>query len=372
MAGITDWWNNGPGSFFTDGARNAANFAGSLGNWLMSRQDYPIGKGPGDQMFGAPRSNGVRRASGGGSFGDPAPVPSPDPGPSPTPLPSIADALAQARALMGQFGGGTPGMIDVGAISWDPLRQDARNRAAEYDAKLASMYNALTNSVRTGDAQAIRDNFQGALSDSRATTDRTTQAIQGASDAANQKNIDVLQALGQGEAAANIIARGQDLPTQAANAVANAAARGQTAQNALSQKQQTALDANTGMAGAYGLQGAEARDNIQSQLSSLLANYGMQEQQARQQAQQQNAQVMSGQNNALFSLANQILGNDWNQIKYGDSLAQQQLQMLQQQAQQQAKQGQQSQVQDFMTNILNQGGSLKDYTGYLPYLYPRQ
>lgn len=267
--------------------------------------------------------------------------------PQNTPLPTLEEALARAKGLLGASGW-NPGYIDVNSISWDPLRKDARGRANEYDAKVASMYNALQNSVRTDDAKAIQQNFEQNRDAVKASTDDTVAQLQQAAAAANDANRDNLAALGLGDAAARIIEQGQDANTRASQNVADALARGQASQDAVSRKQQASGDYNTQMAGAYGLQGAETRDNIQSQLSSLLANYAMAEQQARAQAQQQNASLKQNEQNVLMSLANQVLGNQWNTVKYNDSLSQQQYQnaMDQYTAQQEALQAQQQAAQD--------------------------
>lgn len=368
--GITDWWNNGLGAFFTDSARNLGNLAGTIGNWLTSRPDYPKGKGPGDQMFGpAPERVGAGNGSGtrigaGGYFG-PSPADIISQGLSSlqnTPLPSYQDALSQAASMLNQMGY-DPGYVDVNSISWDPLRQDAKSREADYDAKIAAMYNALTNNVRTKDASDIKQNFADALSSVKDSAQRAATGTTQAAQAAQANNIDVLKRLGQEEAAARIIEQGRDLNTAAAQQVGTINQRGQAAEDAVARKQQASLDYNTGMAGAYGLQGANARDALKQQLASLLANYDMQEQQARASAQAQNASRASQAQSVLMSLANNVLGNDWNTIKYNDSLSQQKLQAAQQQAAaQQAAQQQAANQQAAMqwllqlTNPQDKGG----------------
>ena len=291
--------------------------------------------------------------------------------PQNTPLPSLEEALARAKSLLGASGW-NPGYIDVNSISWDPLRQDARSRADEYDAKVAAMYSQLQNQVRTKDAQAIQQNFQQNRDAVKGSTDRTVNEIQQASNAADQRNTDNLAALGLGDAAARIVAQGRDLNTGTAQSVADALARGQVAENAVSRKQQASGDANTQMAGVYGLQGAETRDNIQSQLSALLANYAMSEQQARAQAQQQNASLSQNEQSVLMNLANGILGNDWNTIKYNDSLSQQQLQAAQAQAQAQQKANSAAQVQQMLAKFLSDGGDINKSPAFLPFLSQKQ
>jgi len=229
------------------------------------------------------------------------------PAPSPvgdTPLPSFMDFLKQVSS-MSQGG--------FGQVNYDPQRNDARRRAGEYDARLQAMYNQLTNSIR-GDAAGIKQNYQGAIDDSASRTADTQQAIQGASNAADDRNLEVLRNLGIEEAQGNIIAGGRDLNSQTAGAVAEAAARGQISGDALSRNQQAALTHNTNLAGASGLEGNLQRSRVQSELASLLAQYDMQEQEANRQAQQQSQSQNMGLANALYEDA-------WRQRNYNDDVS---------------------------------------------------
>lgn len=294
--------------------------------------------------------------------------------PASTPLPSFQDALAQARSLM-QQSGYSPGYVDVKSISYDPLRKDANARASQNDAKLKAMYAQLQDSVRKGDAAATKANYTTAQNDVKAASKGAVDQITAASAAADAHNSDVLKALGLGDAQIRQIQQGRDNASATAQNVADAVARGQAAQQAVSQNQQAASNYNTGMAGAYGLQGAETRDALTKQLATLQAQYDMQEQQARNAAVDRNTQLGAQSQNALFGLANSILSNDWNTQKYNDSQAQAQYQALlqQQQAQQQAAQQQagQQQALNFLQQIqAGNGGKLasSDVAPFLKYL----
>lgn len=288
------------GNFLLDRGRDLDNFFDSviLGN------DRPLGGGLGDYRYGSA----------------PVPVKRPPAAPSAqrqgrigaqptmprlgnTDLPSFMSFLQQA---MEQVGG-------VGRVSYDPLRQDARSRGAEYDARLNAMYNQLANSIRD-DGQTVQQSYQGAIDDTAARSAATQQQIQGASNVADDRNQQVLANLGIEQAEANAIAQGRDLNTQTAGAVADAAARGQIATDRLTTGQQAAAEHNTNLAGAAGLEGNLQRARVQSELASLLAQYDMQEQEANRQAQQQALSQSMGLANALYEDA-------WRQRGYDDDVS---------------------------------------------------
>lgn len=298
-----------PFDFLTNIGRQGANFASDIGNWLTGRTpETPYRAG--DFAFGLPKDMyrkgpGVGSSGGGGSFGPP--VRRQEPAPLPklgnTDLPSFMSFLQQA---MEQVGG-------VGRVSYDPLRQDARSRGAEYDARLNAMYNQLANSIRD-DGQTVQQSYQGAIDDTAARSAATQQQIQGASNVADDRNQQVLANLGIEQAEANAIAQGRDLNTQTARAVADAAARGQIATDRLTTGQQAAAEHNTNLAGAAGLEGNLQRARVQSELASLLAQYDMQEQEANRQAQQQALSQSMGLANALYEDA-------WRQRGYDDDVS---------------------------------------------------
>lgn len=230
-----------------------------------------------------------------------------------TPLPSFLSNLMEA---LGMVEGG-------GGVDYDPLRNDARNRGTEYDSRLAAMYNQLQNEMRN-DGAGIQENYQGAIDQNAARSAQTQESVQGASDAAAQRNLQQLQALGIGEAAGNIVQEGRDLNTDTSRAVQDVAARGQIAGDNLAQNQQSAQTHNTNLVGAAGLEGNLQRARVQSELSTLLAQYDMEEQQAQQQAQQ------SALSQAM-SMAGALTDDQWKTRGYQDDLSQ--MQYEQQQAQ---------------------------------------
>lgn len=307
---IGDWWTNV--------GRQGANLAGDIGNWLGGRNPIKHGQGAGDYAFGVP-STSVRRSGrpGGNTFGPPV---APEEGPSQnTSLPDLESFLSRAMELMG--GGG-----QLGRVSYDPLRDDARTRSTEYDARLNAMYDQLQGSIRD-DGASIQENYGGAIDQNAARSEQTQQQIQGAGNAAADRNVQALQSLGIGEAAGNIVAEGRDLNTQVAGSVQDAAARGQISGDALQQNQQSSGAHNTNLVGAAGLEGNLQRARVQSELGSLLAQYDMEEQSANQQIDAQNAQMQQSRQSSGLGLAQALYGSAWDQQKYTDELAQMQYEM---------------------------------------------
>lgn len=293
------------GAWWTDRIRQSQNLAGDIGIWLSGRKppkdpfragDYALGITP-ERAKGTPSRIDVSDL----------PMPSRQTAPSGPPLgntelPSFMDYLRQA---MDQVGG-------VGRVSYDPLRQDARGRSTEYDARIAAMYNQLQNSMRD-DGKQLQGTFQGAIDDTAARGADTQQQIQAASNAADDRNLEVLRNLGIEEAQGNIVNEGRDLNTQTADAVADAAARSQISGDALQRNQTSAATHNTNLVGAAGLEGNLQRARIQSELSSLLAQYDMQEQEANRQNQQQSFAQSMG-------LANSMYEDAWRKQGYNDDM----------------------------------------------------
>lgn len=294
------------GNFGLDTLRNLDNFWDSevLGN------KRPQGGGVGDFRWGsAPRKpdmgfmDGLLKSTqdlaqgalrGGGQQGG---IPLGD-----TQLPSFMSFLEEAM-----------GQSPVDRVSFDPQRNNARQRGTEYDARLAAMYEQLQNSMRQ-DGATTQQNFQGAIDDTAQRSAAAQQQIQAASNAADDRNAQVLANLGIEQAQGNIVQEGRDLNTQTADAVADAAARGQIAGDALQQNQQSAGALNTSLVGAAGLEGNLQRARVQSELASLLAQYDMQEQEANRQAQQQSFTQAMGLANAQYEDA-------WRQRGYEDDMS---------------------------------------------------
>lgn len=196
------------------------------------------------------------------------------------PTMSYGDALSQAQ-----------GMVGWNPISYDPERATARGNASEADARLEAMYRQLRDSI-TADEGNIAKAYQGANQSIADAGAQAQQATQQASNAADDRNNEVLANLGISDAQQQIIGQGRDLNTQTAGAVADMAAKQQNAATNLSETQAAAVQQNRGIAGAAGLEGNLQRAQNQSKLQALLAKIDMAEQQENA-AGQQNAQQQS-------------------------------------------------------------------------------
>lgn len=186
---------------------------------------------------------------------------------------TFADYLNEAMSLLGGEGqGGGAG------VSYDPQRQTLRSNASEADARLEAMYRQLRGSI-DADAPVLQQAYGEAIDSTADVAQRAQDQIQGASDAASARNSQVLANLGIEQAQGNIIQEGRDLETQTAGAIADSAGLGQAAGNRLVSNQATALQHNTNIGNAAGLEGNLQRAANQAKLQSLLAEIDMREQQ---------------------------------------------------------------------------------------------
>lgn len=296
--GIAGAWNGFRGAV-NDTAAGIGNLLGDVGAFFGGTKQTP-GNGMGDQWKVALESaNPVYRTPaapkpwrGGMNMDARDPV---QPDTEQAPAKTLADYLAAASQLMGDAGGG---------VNYDPQRSAARSQAAENDARLEAMYRQLRGSI-DADAPVLQQAYQTAIdSTAKNATDAQAQT-QAATDAANARNNEVLANLGIQQAQGNIIQNGTDLNTQTAQRMADQATKGQAAGDRLVSNQATALQHNTNIGNAAGLEGNLQRAANQAKLQSLLAEIDMQEQQANQ----------SAGSNALsqkMSLANSL----WNFDRY--------------------------------------------------------
>ena len=295
--GINAFWNN-LGNFNADAVQNIGNFAGTIGSFLGGRQQAP-GQGPGDAMAKTLRAGlyttpkppaGTRARKGGGTFGPPVENTPPM---TTTPAKTLADYLQEAMNLIGGSGGG---------VNYDPQRATARQNASEADARLEAMYRQLRGSI-DADAPVLQQAYQTAI-DSTAQNAATAQAqTQAASDNAQARNDQVLANLGIQQAAANQIQEGRDLGTQTAGNIAAQASKGQAAGDRLVSNQATALQHNTNIGNAAGLEGNLQRAANQAKLNALLAEIDQKEQ-------QDNAALSESSFSKQLSMANSLLDFD--------------------------------------------------------------
>lgn len=205
---------------------------------------------------------------------------------------TLADYLAMANQLIGGGGG----------VNYDPQRQAARDRATEADARLEAMYRQLRGSI-DADAPVLQQAYQTAIDSGRQNTAQAQAQAQAATDSANARNSEVLANLGIQEAAGNAIQNGTDLNSQTAQQIGDLAARGQASGDRLVSNQATALQHNTNIGNAAGLEGNLQRASNQARLQALLAEIDMQEQ-------QENAGAQQNAFSQKLGLANQLLDFD--------------------------------------------------------------
>lgn len=206
---------------------------------------------------------------------------------------TLADYLQEAMNLIGGSGGG---------VNYDPQRATARQNASEADARLEAMYRQLRGSI-DADAPVLQQAYQTAI-DSTAQNAATAQAqTQAAADNAQARNDQVLANLGIQQAAGNQIQEGRDLGTQTAGNIAAQASKGQAAGDRLVSNQATALQHNTNIGNAAGLEGNLQRAANQAKLNALLSEIDMKEQ-------QDNAATASDGFSKQLSMANSLLDFD--------------------------------------------------------------
>ena len=311
--GINAFWNN-LGNFNADAVQNIGNFAGTIGSFLGGRQQAAPGQGPGDAMAKTLRAGlytTPKPPAGTGARESGIPTVTSTPTPTPTasaPSKTLADYLQEATSLLGSSGGRS--------VNYDPQRATARQNAAEADARLEAMYRQLRGSI-DADAPVLQQAYQTAI-DSTAQNAATAQAqTQAASDNAQARNDQVLANLGIQQAAGNQIQEGRDLGTQTAGNIAAQASKGQAAGDRLVSNQATALQHNTNIGNAAGLEGNLQRAANQAKLNALLA-------QIDQKEQQDNAALSENNFSKQLSLANSLLDFD----RYGQQRQDQQDQSL--------------------------------------------
>jgi hypothetical protein len=231
---------------------------------------------------------------------------------------TFADALAQASALIGAGGGGGGGLPSV---NYDPQRNELRSRASEYDARLEAMYRQLRDSI-DADAPVIQKAYQGAIDTTRQNNTDAQAQTQAASDNANALNAQVLANLGIQQAQGNIVQNGTDLNTQTAQRMADQATKAQAANDLLASNQATALQHNTNIGNAAGLEGNLQRAQNSARLQALLAEIDMKEQQDNQAVAAQNVSVRGNDLSNQISLAQWLMGQATDERRYQDSLQQ--------------------------------------------------
>ena len=292
--------------------RRGNNFMDSIGRWVTSRPQAELGAGYGDSRLGAERNyagatgtTGSRNRRGSGSSWDP-------PEEKPSPGMSFADYLQMASGI---FGGGN----SIPMANYDPQRNLLKQNAADNDSRLEAMYRQLRGSI-DADAPVIQKGYQDAIDSTAQNAATAQQNTQAATDSANSRNDAVLANLGIEQAMGNQIQQGTDLSSQTARQITDQASRGQAAGDRLVSNQATAVNHNTNVGNAAGLEGNLQRATNQAKLQSLLGQLGMQEE-------QENASRIA-QNNSQNGIGEQIrlaqwmMGDATDERRYQDSISQ--------------------------------------------------
>lgn len=297
----------GIGNAVTDVTRRGQNLSDSIGRWVTSRPQAQLGGGYGDSLLGAERNyagaTGSRNRVGGGSFGPPEAE-------KPSSGMSFADYLQMASGI---FGGGN----SIPMANYDPQRNLLKQNAAENDARLEAMYRQLRGSI-DADAPVIQQGYQDAIDSTAQNAATAQQNTQAATDSANSRNDAVLANLGIEQAMGNQIQQGTDLSSQTARQITDQASRGQAAGDRLVSNQATAVNHNTNVGNAAGLEGNLQRATNQAKLQSLLGQLGMQEEQENaSRTAQNNSQNGIGEQ---IRLAQWMMGNAKDDSRYQDEL----------------------------------------------------
>ena len=300
----------GIGNAVTDVTRRGQNLSDSIGRWVTSRPQAQLGGGYGDSLLGAERNYaGVKPSVAAEASITANPKP---PGEEQSKGMSFADYLQMASGI---FGGGN----SIPMANYDPQRNLLKQNAADNDSRLEAMYRQLRGSI-DADAPVIQQGYQDAIDSTAQNAATAQQNTQAATDSANSRNDAVLANLGIEQAMGNQIQQGTDLSSQTARQITDQASRGQAAGDRLVSNQATAVNHNTNVGNAAGLEGNLQRATNQAKLQSLLGQLGMQEEQENaSRTAQNNSQNGIGEQ---IRLAQWMMGDATDERRYQDSISQ--------------------------------------------------
>ena len=174
---------------------------------------------------------------------------------------SFADYLAEANAMSDQGGGGP----DYGA-----MESNLRNNASQGSAKLAAMFGALRKSI-DADAAPIAQNYDTAQAAVAQNAQQSNAQTQQGFENARAGQTQQMAALGIGEAAGVLAANGGQAARDQAVAQSNIAQNQAANAGQLTANKAAALNYNTGIGNAAGLEGAVQQSALQQALTAKLA-----------------------------------------------------------------------------------------------------
>jgi hypothetical protein len=242
---------------------------------------------------------------------------------------NFADVLAEMQALLQSQGAG-------GGVSYDPLRAQARSQWQDADARTLAMYQQLQSSIgaEAGNLGKVYD--EGVAATNAATEFANQQNAQSAQNIGSMVNQQA-GALGIQEAVANDLNAGNLSGQDQMARTADTTARGQITSNQLGSNKVSALDFNSDLVGAAGLQGAMDRGARSNELQRLLAGYDVAEQEA-------NAQSQSSYVQQAIDLAKMAYGQENENWQFQNTM-------------QQNAQGEANEMTRFLQELLGKTGS---------------
>jgi len=206
-----------------------------------------------------------------------------------TPAKSLADYMAQARAM--GLGGGD-------GTNYDALINQIKANGQSGDAKLAAMYQQLADK-NASDSSVIKANFDTSGSSITAASDAASKDTAQAYNQTRQAQTQQLNDLGIGDAAAVLAANGGQAARDQNVALSNIATNKAADVNQNTAHAANAQQYNTGVVESNRSQGVEARSGLQQQLAAKLAEL-----------ESAKASASSGSQDAVFNAALKLQGMD--------------------------------------------------------------
>lgn len=266
--GFAGWWSGITGGL-SDLGRGFGNAITDAGDFIASRPATTKG---GSQIFGPDKAPSKGRRGSGGTFGAPTPqerLQQQEQGAAQQL--GLLDFLQQALDLgAGGAGGG-------GGVDYNPLREAARGRYSQGNARLEAMYRQLADSI-AGQAGTIGSNYDSAGQGYNQNAQQAQSTINDAYQASRDAQSRQFQQLGIQDAAAVLAAQGGNAAADQANAVSGIEQNRAAVTNQNEAAKQAALAQNASHVSAAGLAGAEQRGRLQAELNQLLGEYDVAEQ----------------------------------------------------------------------------------------------
>jgi hypothetical protein len=259
----------------------------------------------------------------------------------------LMDFLQEALGMQG----GSSAQFEAGPsaprINYDGMRKDLNDRAGSNDQRLTDVYRQLQGQYEAN-GPAVKAMYDKTGEQVGANFDKAAANVDEAAKSTRNEQARMFDALGIGDAAANIVENGDDAGIAAQQAKQNLAQNQAANVSTLNQSGAAAQTFNTAMGQSAGISGANKRADLSAQLQSRMAELGMMEQKDNQQAAQQDADnqrqaasMNADSENRRYSQALQMAQmmmseQQWNTTR-GDNLEQGAAELAQRQMQSQAE-----------------------------------